>query len=59
MHICVLLCFWQLAIYLKFPLNHFLYEKPKDVVSVFLFFFFFLNNSIQANYNYFAVCVCT
>lgn len=52
MHICVLLCFWQLAIYLKFQLNHILYEKLKDVVI------FFLNNSIQANYNYFAVCVC-
>lgn len=52
MHLCILLCFWQLAIYLKFPLNHFLYKKLKDVV-----FFFFLNNSIQAIYNYFAVCV--
>lgn len=32
--------------------NHILYEGIKDVVI-------FLNNSIQANYNYFAVYVCT
>lgn len=34
---CVLLGFWQLAIYLKFPLNRLLNEKLKDVV----FFYFF------------------
>lgn len=52
MHICILLYFWQVVIYLKFPQNHILYEELKDVVT-------FLNNSIQANYNYFVVCVCT
>lgn len=52
MHVCILLYFWQVAIYLKFPPNHILYEELKDVVT-------FLNNSIQANYNYFVVCVCT
>lgn len=51
-----IIMFLAASILPQISLNHILYEKLKDVV--YFFFFFFLNNSIQANYNYFAVCVC-
>lgn len=49
---CVSLYFRQVAIYPKISQNHILCGSGSKICG------HFLNNSIQANYNYFVVCVC-